>query len=120
MDVLDPETLARLFALQQGLGPEQDVLADLLQIFRVDAARYLADLHTASSTGDDEAARAAIHTLKGAALSVGAARVAALCAELERGTEEDRAAGVPGLTEEVTAAVAALEAVVEDPPRRQT
>lgn len=61
--------------LAEELGAEG--LAELTGIFRDDAARLVAEMTTAQATGDREAMRKALHTLKGAAANVGFAGLVA-------------------------------------------
>ena len=89
--VLDPATLERLNALQAAVGEQEQVVAELTNIFRRDSAIYLEKLKIAAVAPDGEEARRLVHTLKGAALGVGASRVAARCAlaEAEGSTQSD-------------------------------
>ena len=108
--MLDPSTLERLRQLQESVGEGQNVLLDLLGIFTGDAQRYVREASEALASHDLEAARRHLHALKGAALSVGATRVAELCAALERGAEPELRAAPERLRAPIEEALAALTA----------
>jgi HPt (histidine-containing phosphotransfer) domain-containing protein len=77
VEMLDTEVLAELSALG-----EED-LRDLIDVYFEDVATQLERLRAAVANGDAEALAAAAHRVKGASLSIGAARVASLASELE-------------------------------------
>ena len=81
--MLDPATLERLRVLQQSVGSSARVLEELSEIFARDSRTYLDALAAALGAGDEEESRRLLHTLKGAALGVGAAQVAERSRELE-------------------------------------
>ncbi len=108
--VLDPVTLERLRALQTSVGSSAKVLEELSDIFARDSLTYLEALAIALKAGDIEQGRRLLHTLKGAALSVGAAQVAERCRQLE----EVEPLAAPETAEELRGVVgAALEALRE-------
>jgi len=76
--VLDRSTLAEV----QGLGPE--LLEEIVNIFVADVPVRLARLHSAFAAHQGDAIRKEAHGLKGGALGVGAARMADICAAIER------------------------------------
>jgi HPt (histidine-containing phosphotransfer) domain-containing protein len=75
--MLDTEVLAELSALG-----EED-LRDLVDVYFEDVGSQLDRLQLALADGDADALAAAAHRVKGASLSIGAARVASLASELE-------------------------------------
>src|SRR5262249_9300746 len=79
---MDEAVLAELRHLQQHGRP--NLILDMLKTFRGDAPQYLAAMRTATDAGDASQLRTSAHNLKGAAASLGARRLAALCLELER------------------------------------
>ena len=118
--VLDPETMQRLEELQKLVGNAQDVLGDLARIFAADSVRYLAELHDAVEAADGEAIGRLVHTLKGAALSVGAQRVSSFCLDAEmasRAGTADHRAHHRALTQLVEEARNALHAQAQSGPK---
>ena len=79
-------------ALLRHLGDSGPALAEsLVAAWRTDAAQQVKTLHRAAAEDDRAAATAVAHSLKSASAAVGAVRLAAACAELER----DLADGAP-------------------------
>ena len=79
-------------ALLRHLGDSGPTLAEsLVAAWRTDAAQQVKTLHRAAAEDDRAAATAVAHSLKSASAAVGAVRLAAACAELER----DLADGAP-------------------------
>jgi HPt (histidine-containing phosphotransfer) domain-containing protein len=84
LPVLDGPTAERLLHLARTVAfQDENVLVELMRIFERDAARYLASIDDAVARRDIDAASREIHALKGASLSVGAARVSAALVTLE-------------------------------------
>jgi HPt (histidine-containing phosphotransfer) domain-containing protein len=75
--MLDTEVLGELRVLGD------DDLRDLVDLYFADVVTQLENLRQALGEGDADAIAAAAHRIKGASLSIGAARVAALATELE-------------------------------------
>jgi len=61
-------------------------LAEVIDIFGASLEERLASIHAAMAAGDLRALKTALHTLKGAAGMIGAARLARCCATLESAT----------------------------------
>lgn len=80
--VLDQQSLARLRQLQQPGQP--DPVAEIIDLFLQDLPRRMQLISDALSRQDAAALKSAAHSLKGSARNLGAARLAALCAELEK------------------------------------
>ncbi len=97
-DPLDEEMIEELRSILS-----DDGLAELVELYLVEAPRGLADLQRALAAGDVDGLRTAAHRLKGAAAGVGAQVVAELTRDLER------AAQAGGLPRDLTALVAAVE-----------
>jgi PAS domain S-box-containing protein len=69
--------------LAESCGGDDEIMAEVLADFRDNAPRVLARLADAVRSGDGERARFEAHTLKGAARTVGAGRLADLSAAVE-------------------------------------
>jgi CheY-like chemotaxis protein len=82
LPTLDPAVVARLRAELQGPG-EPDVLPELAAMYRQNAESLLPQIEAAIHAEDSLALRQAAHTLKGSSANMGAARLAALAADLE-------------------------------------
>src|SRR5262249_53000924 len=91
--------------LWERLGP--DTLGELLDAFLADTASRLAQLNKTVATGDRTAIRQATHTLKNAAASVGAARLAAAARRIETAGEQTPPASLYQDTEAAAAAACA-------------
>ncbi len=86
VEMLDMDVLGEL----RGLGEED--LRDLVDVYFADVRVQLGRLREALESADAETVASAAHRIKGASLSVGAARLASLAAELESaGKEHDLA-----------------------------
>ena len=113
--VLDPEVLANL----RDLG-DAELLAELAGMFFDDATSRLGELREAVEAGDAAGVERVAHTLKGSSGNMGAARMSAICAELQDvGASGDlaRAPGLlGGLEEEFGRVRPALEAEMEGGP----
>jgi HPt (histidine-containing phosphotransfer) domain-containing protein len=79
--VINQQLLASYRELQA--DGTSDVVMELIDIFLEDLPHRLAELQSAVAGGDPTRARSAAHRLKGGAASVGAARLAAVLAQLE-------------------------------------
>src|ERR1700736_2479312 len=79
-DVLDPAVLAELLQLRS--PRHEDIFQALLAAFQAEAPKQVAAMRAAVAEGSAVKLRAAAHGLKGAAGTLGASRVADLCAEL--------------------------------------
>lgn len=88
-------------------GGDAALAAELTALFLKNAEHYVAEYQAAT---DQDTRGRTLHKLKGAALTVGAGRLAALCLEGERGLEGGRAAvdQAPGLGETLAAELRAL------------
>lgn len=112
--VVDEAALARLRALAQDVAEaEEDVVSELLRTFQSDAEVRIRSFAAALTGADGEGAADAVHALKGASATIGARRLSALCAALERWARrgDDLSAlegGVALLERELSAATKAL------------
>jgi HPt (histidine-containing phosphotransfer) domain-containing protein len=84
VEMLDTEVLGEL----RGLGA--DDLRDLVSLYFADLQVQLERVHGALIEGDAQSVAALAHRMKGASLSIGAARLASLAAELETAGKEDQ------------------------------
>ncbi|MFQ3582716.1 MAG: Hpt domain-containing protein [Chloracidobacterium sp.] len=109
MNCLDPETIASLKALDDGDG----FFAEIVSTFLGNARPTLSQLASAQAANDLPALERLAHKLRGAASTVGAQRLMALCSRLEtaarQGTVVDAAADVETIETEFQRVVAALE-----------
>jgi HPt (histidine-containing phosphotransfer) domain-containing protein len=111
---LDDGAVTRLLALRALARPGEDVLGDLIALFRDDARARVDQLRRVDGVSTQDLRRAA-HTLKGAASNVGAKRVAELAAALERSYVDEippEAGILETLDHELTRAIAALERAI--------
>lgn len=84
IEVLDAETIARLRALAADVAEaNESVLQDLFQTFRQDADERMATLRQANARGELQNVSATLHSLKGASVTIGVVRLAAMCRNLE-------------------------------------
>jgi HPt (histidine-containing phosphotransfer) domain-containing protein len=81
MDTLDSEILAALRSLQE--DGEDDLLAELIDLFLEDAPERLASVKEAVNASDWAGLADRAHSLKGSCASLGAVNMASLCARLE-------------------------------------
>jgi HPt (histidine-containing phosphotransfer) domain-containing protein len=94
MDVLDAATLETLRSLQD--DGDDDLVADLIDLFFQDAPARVAGMHAAIVREDWPALASCAHSLKGSCGSLGALQLAQLCARLE---QVGRAAGPRAVAE---------------------
>jgi HPt (histidine-containing phosphotransfer) domain-containing protein len=89
--VLDPAVVS---GLRQLTPPgEPDVLAEVLNLFLVEASPRLDRLRNALASGNIEEVRRVAHSLKGSAGTIGARRLYEVCRQLDtRGESGDRPA----------------------------
>jgi len=80
MDVLDMTALEALRGLDDG---EDDLLAELIDLFLEDAPARISSMRTAIAAEDWSALGSWAHSLKGSCGSLGAVHMADLCAKLE-------------------------------------
>jgi HPt (histidine-containing phosphotransfer) domain-containing protein len=76
--------------LRENLGGDDEVLEQLIALFRTEAPRYLGALRGGLAKGDVDGVRRIAHTIKGAAQAITAGQAAALATVIE-----DWAARVP-------------------------
>src|SRR5207244_3222768 len=108
---LDAAPLDELRGIAPNFG--QNVVREVIDLFLDDLPSQVSALNVASAAGDLQALALAAHRLKSASKGVGAARLAALCAEVEefghRGALESARDALCKLMQETQAAAAALE-----------
>lgn len=80
-EILDSETIATLRSLRRGT---RSILSQLLVSFAEGTQPLIDDLRAATNIRDRKAIVHAAHTLKGTSLTIGAKRLGALSAEIER------------------------------------
>jgi len=63
---------------------DEEMIVEILTLFQHDSAERLRDLNVALANKDRDAIRKQAHTLKGAALQVGAMALSSVCLQLEK------------------------------------
>ena len=95
---------------------DRELLGELVEIFRGDLPRYLAELEQAVQAGDAQAVARTAHTLKGMLSNLAAVQAAAAAAELEElgksGTIQEFARAEEEFRDEVAGVLPELEAAV--------
>jgi len=99
---LDREVIAEL-------GDDPALLRDLIEMWTEEARECMEQLAAGLAAPDLDAIQRAAHKLKGASLSVGAAGVGNLCADLERIAADGDAATATALAERLDEAVQSAE-----------
>jgi HPt (histidine-containing phosphotransfer) domain-containing protein len=89
--LLDEQALASLRALDP--GGNANLLARVLATYTQSLQRLLEQLRAARESADLQGQRHVAHTLKSSSASVGALKLSALCAEIERALREAPADG---------------------------
>lgn len=110
-DLLEPQTIDMLRELKKTANDE--ILLELIEIFRSQSPVLLADIYAALERRDADALERAAHTLKGSALNLGAKLFAEQCLRVEHAAQDGdfaRAeAVVPALQHCFDTSLAALE-----------
>jgi two-component system sensor histidine kinase/response regulator len=109
-DVLDRGVLDSLRDLREPGQP--DPLAELIELFLRDARPRLADMHAAAAAGDWVKVGAGAHALKGSASNLGARRLSASCAVLEKQGKVNEGAQAPATLAEVQCEFEKVELVL--------
>lgn len=102
MNSLDPETIATLKSLDEGDG----FFAEIVETFQTNARLTFEQLCAAQGENNLQLVERAAHKLRGAASTIGAQKLMAVCGDLEHAA---RAGHIPDLT----GAVAAIEAELQ-------
>ena len=84
----------------KGLGR---VAAEIIDVFLQTTPQRLADIRAASERGKTDALASLAHTLKGAAVQVGARQMAEICARIQTAVRERRPHGLPFLVADLEA-----------------
>ena len=112
---LDAAALQRLFDLDPG-GANR-LLERVVQAFDSSIARLMPQLDTAMAAGDMDGVRSVAHTLKSSMASIGALKLSALCADIERMIRNGETQGLGALVDTMHADLGAvsdsLRALVE-------
>jgi HPt (histidine-containing phosphotransfer) domain-containing protein len=93
--------LAGLRELQE--DGEPDILNELIELFLTEVPPQLVGLREAVEAGDAHSVERIAHTLKGSCGNMGAVRMAALCAELEKVGSSGERRRAPELVERLEA-----------------
>ncbi|HEY4222877.1 MAG TPA: Hpt domain-containing protein [Myxococcota bacterium] len=113
--IVDDVVIKRLFALRDQVArPGEDVLGELLVLFDRDSKARVSTLRDSAIAAER---KNAAHALKGAAGNVGAARVAAMAAHVEKNPAVGAcdSALIDALEAEIKAAIVALAARMTGP-----
>jgi HPt (histidine-containing phosphotransfer) domain-containing protein len=102
VETLDPERIASLRELCDG---EEDLIAELANLFLREVPVSVEALGTAAARRDFDSVVALAHRLKGACLNLGADGLGRLCSELEAAAMDRDEAMVDGLVVRVSARV---------------
>ena len=111
-DVLDVQQIDELRELAEEMG-DPAFLVRLIDQYLRDAASRMAELQEATARRDAPALAVAAHALKGGSATMGAKRMAALCADLEAAGRRGELPGpdeLARLSTELQLAAAALQA----------
>ncbi len=100
---LDPAALQRLFDLDP-TGANR-LLERVVQAFDTSLGRLMPQLDAAMAAGDLDAIKGVAHTLKSSMASIGALKLSALCADIERMIRNGETQGLAGLVETMHADV---------------
>jgi HPt (histidine-containing phosphotransfer) domain-containing protein len=106
---LDSDRIAQI----RSIGRD-GLLEEMVSLFLGETPGRLADIRRAAEDGDDQALRAAAHTLKGSALALGAGSVASVCQELESMGEAGRLDDTELVIDRLDSEVARLQNVLDD------
>lgn len=114
---LDPQALERLRELDP--GGHSRLLPRVAQAFGTSVARLLPQMKTALEASDLAAIRHVAHTLKSSSASIGAIKLARLCADIEALSRDGRVDGladsIAAFTSEVGAVQGALNRMLDNP-----
>lgn len=100
----------RGFALEQA-GDDEELLAELLALLRQSSADDLARMKQALAAGDGQALANAAHNTKGAAASLGMARLRGLASEVEQAGRQEKLTEIPSLLAALEEMIGQLSAV---------
>ena len=98
--MLDPEALARLHELDP--GGKSGLVPRVLATYRHSLQRLLEQLRVAREQSDTQTQRHVVHTLKSSSASVGALKLARLCADTESKLREGLSDGLAAQLDELT------------------
>ncbi len=115
-DPIDRKAIEAIRSLEKGGGPgSEGLLGRLIRLYAESAPELLARFRDAVGRGDALEARTAVHTLKSSSANMGAAKLSALCGELEsrvrsglRGDEAERFAEIEAEYGKVERALTAM------------
>jgi HPt (histidine-containing phosphotransfer) domain-containing protein len=94
------------------MGGDQDLLVEILGIFREESTRMLTDVRTAVEAEDAHRIERAAHSLKGALLNIAAGPAAERALELEHLGREGRIADCADVLARLESKISELEAAL--------
>jgi CheY-like chemotaxis protein/HPt (histidine-containing phosphotransfer) domain-containing protein len=106
LPLLDPVYLDRLRQLEEASG--RSIVAEIVESFLGDMPRRLSRMREALAAGDAAGLSFAAHALKGAGAQLGAARLAALCHDLDLRARENALGGAAGMIDEIEREIESL------------
>ena len=104
--------LASLRELQE--EGEPDLLNELIEQFLTNVPPQLVVLREAVEAGDAHSVERIAHTLKGSSANMGAKRIGAICAKLEKMGHSEDLAAAPGLISRLEGEFGRVRAVFEE------
>jgi CheY-like chemotaxis protein len=108
-----PDPAIDMAALTERYGDDSaDLFAELGQIFLETTPEEIAQLRAAAAAADADTLRAVAHSLKGAALSLAATRLAALAGGLEADAQDGRTAAAGVVVEDIERELSRIEAFI--------
>src|SRR4051812_4848872 len=87
--------------LRASIGGDEEFVRDLVRTFLAEEPSNMEQIAAAAQSGDAEAIVRPAHTLKSSAAAIGAARLSAICRQIEFAGREGRAADFAPLVEQV-------------------
>jgi HPt (histidine-containing phosphotransfer) domain-containing protein len=115
----EPVDRAAYAALLESVRGDAAFVAELIEVFAMDAARLLASMRSAAEDGRAEEVARAMHQLKSSSASLGATLLPQLCSELETeartGTSQGLEGQVPIIEAEVSRVTVMLRALCATP-----
>lgn len=116
-DAVDMAVLSSLEGAQ--IEGEPDIVVELMELYLEDAAAKLAAMKESAAAKDGRRLARLAHSLRGSSASLGARRVTALCAELEKVDKGDASRRADELMAKLEPALACVRGVFEAECRRR-
>jgi len=101
--------------LRQRLDNDEELVAEIVELFLDDTPRQIAALEDALARGDGEVVRERAHTLKGAAANMGAAELRETAGRMEEAARNGRLAEATELADRIHRDFARLREALASP-----